>query len=145
MPTTTHIDDQWVDIVPPEVPLATGVPITIIVFVSMFAVLLALGIFFYNRPRRRAKRAVRRLAHDLQRSQDSTKLICFRIRQYLREGFVQHRLQSVQLAYVHQADWQAYLNKLNHCCFAAERPTASELDSVIHEALKWLNKKAVNA
>jgi hypothetical protein len=144
MPTSVQIDEKWVDILPPEVPLHSVEPLTIMVSASLLVVLLVLGIFFYNRPRQRAKRALRRLVHDLRRSQVDIKPACFKIRQCLGEGFRQGRLQSVQLSHNHDVEWQIYLNRLTHCCFAAEPPTVAELESVIHEALDWLNKKTVD-
>jgi hypothetical protein len=144
MPISAQIDEKWVDILPPEVPVHSLEPLTVMVSVSLLIALITLGIYFYNRPRQRARRALRRLAYDLRRSQVDIKPACFRIRQCLGEGFRQRRLQSVQLSHDYDVEWQIYLNRLTHCCFAAEPPTAAELESVIYEALDWLNKKTVD-
>ena len=143
MPLTTHIEDRWVDIVPPDVPLTSAEPLTIVVCAMLLVALLAIGFFFYRRPRQRARRVLRRLARDLHRSRLDGKPACFRIRQCLREGFGQRRLSAVPLPPASQHDWQRYLDKLAQCCFADTSPSVSELDSVIDEALAWLNTKAV--
>ena len=112
--------------------------------VSVLVVLIALGIFFYYRPRQSAKRALRKLAHAVQGSQVEIKPACFRIRQYLAQGFEQHQLQSVQLSHAHHMQWQNFLNRLSQYCFAAQPPSTAELNGIITEALDWLNKKPVN-
>jgi len=144
MPLSAHIEDKWVDIVPPGVPVHSVETLTIVVSATLLVALIALGILFYRRPRQRAKRALRRLAHDLHRSQVDIKTACFQVKRCLRDGFGQRRLQFININQDNQGNWQSYLNRLTKCCFAAEPPTVAELDSVIHEALAWLNKKAVN-
>jgi hypothetical protein len=66
------------------------------------------------------------------------------IRQYLAEGFDQHQLHSVQLSQADHMQWQNFLNRLSHYCFAAQAPSTAELNSIISEALDWLNKKPVD-
>ena len=143
MPMLTHIDEKWVDIVPPVAPVNTVDPFLVGIFVVLLFLLIALGIFFYRRPRQRAKRALRRLARDVKTSQVETKPACFQIRQCLRAGFGQRHLYAIQWDHANHADWLIYLNQLAQYCFAAETPATAELDGVIHEALAWLNEKVV--
>jgi hypothetical protein len=144
MPAPAQINNSWVDIVPPGVPVHSIAPWAIVLAVSILVALIALGIFFYYRPCQRAKRALRKLAHAVQGSQVEIKPACFRIRQYLAEGFEQHQLQSVQLGHAHHMQWQNFLNRLSQYCFAAQPPGTAELNGIIAEALDWLNKKPVD-
>ena len=136
------IDEKWVDIVPPVASIPTTDSITIGIFVSL-VVAIAVGIYLYRRPRWRARRSLRRLAHDLQHSRVESRQACFRIQQCLRDGFRWHRLQTLQWTDSSHADWLVFLNRLTQYCYAAGSPDVAELQGVLHEALSWLNKKAV--
>lgn len=143
MPTTS-INEKWVDIGPPDVPVHTADPFTLVLAVAGVFALLILCVYFYRRPRLRARRTLRRLARDLQRSQINTKPACVQIQQSMRKGLGQHQLLSVQWCDDHHSAWLAYVNLLSQSCFAAPSPSKAELDSLIHEGLVWLGRKAVD-
>lgn len=143
MPTTS-ISEKWVDIVSPDVPVHTAAPFTLGLAVAGVFALLILCVYFYRRPRLRAKRALRRLARDLQHSQIKTKPACVQIQQSMRKGLGQHQLLSVQWCDDHHSAWLAYVQWLSKCCFSAPSPSKAELDSLIQEGLLWLNRKTVD-
>lgn len=143
MPTPASIDEKWVDIVSPVAPSHTVDPLGIGVVAAGLLVLLGLVVMLYRRPRARAKRALRRLARDLRGARVGAKPVCVQVQQCLRSGLGRHQLQSVQWRDDHCADWLAYVNRLAQCCFAAPSPSRAELEAIIHEALAWLDTKAV--
>jgi hypothetical protein len=140
MSVTGNFAQKWVDIVPPEVPAYSVDPVLLALSAALFVAALVLGVIVYRRPRQKAKRMLRRLAHDLKRCSSEVKPACFQVRQCLRSGLGQPRLQSVPWGPANHAHWQAYLNRLTKCCFAAEPPSVVEVDGIIQEALAWLNK-----
>lgn len=143
MPTPTPIDEKWVDIVSPVAPPHTVDPLSIGVVAAGLLVLIGLAAMLYRRPRARAKRALRRLARDLRGARVGAKPVCVQIQQCLRSGLGRRELQFVQWRDDHRAGWLAYVNRLAQCCFAAPSPSRAELDAMIHEALAWLDRKAV--
>lgn len=145
MPTPAPIDERWVDIVPPGAPPYSTDPFTWGIGVAVIVVLIGMAVVLYRRPRSRAKRALRRLARDLQGSRIEAKPACVRIKQCLRTGFGRRDLQSVPWRDNHHADWLAYENRLAQCCFDAPSPSRVELDAIIDEAVAWLDRKAVDA
>lgn len=144
MPTPAPINETWVDIVPPGAPPHTTDPFTWGIGVAVLVVLIGMAVVLYRRPRSRAKRALRRLARDLWGSRIDAKPACVRIQQCLRTGLGRRHLPSVPWCDDYHADWLAYVNRLTACCFAAPSPSKAELDSLIHEALAWLDRKAAD-
>ena len=145
MPTPAPISEKWVDIAPPGAPPDTMDPFTCGIVVAVIVVLISVAVILYRRPRSRAKWALRRLARDLQDSRIEAKPACVRIKQCLRTGLGRRDLQSVQWSEERYAGWHAYVKRLTEGCFAAPSPSRAELDSLIHEALAWLEGKAVDA
>jgi hypothetical protein len=140
-----YIEENWVDIVPPELPATAPDPVLYLGSFIALVLLLAFGIYLQRRPRQRSRRALRRLSRDLRRARLEPKRACFEIRRWLRTGFGYRRLQSVPLAHSLQADWQAYLDRLGHYCFSGEAPSVAELDGIIREARVWLDARVVAA
>jgi len=145
MPIATAVDQQWVDIVPPDVPAQALDTFAGGILLALLLMVVAVGVYFYRRPRWRARRALHGLARELQASRVAIKPACWQVQQCLRSGLGQHRLQAVRWPDDYHGDWLGYVNRLSRCCFAAEPPAHSELDSIIHEALAWLNRKVADS
>lgn len=111
----------------------------------LLAVLFASGLLWRRRPRRQARRALRRLSRDLRGSRVEARAACFEIRRWLRVGFGTGQLQAVPMGKLRQARWQGYVTRLGHCCFSGAAPSAGELDALIHEARTWLNTSAADS
>jgi len=139
------LDEQWVDIVPPQAPPPSADPLTVTILAVVLLALLALGLYLHTRPHRRAKRALRRLARDLRHAQRDNKSVCLRIRACLRSGFRGRSLGTVRMAEPQQADWEAYLGRLSTSCFGPEPPTTGELNRLIDDASQWLGRRSVDA
>ena len=132
---------QWVDIIPPQAPLAAADPVLLLSAGVLLSALLAWLWFYYHRPRQIARRGLRQLAHALSTEALATKTVCFLLRQHLRKGLACERLQSVAWDEQNSADWQVYLERLRHYCFAATVPDTQEVAQAIREAQAWLRKK----
>jgi len=145
MPIATPADQQWVDIVPPDVPAQALDAFTSGILLALLLMAIATGVYLYRRPRWRARRKLHGLARELQASRVTIKAACWQVQKCLRSGLGQHRLQAVRWPEDCHADWLVYVNRLTQCCFAAEPPARSELDSIIHEALAWLKRKVADS
>ena len=141
MTTARHAEGTWVDIVPPAPPAVGADPTLLLVVLLLLGLLLA-GVLYWRRPRPRARRRLRRLDRALRRARLEPKQAGFEIRHCLREGLGQRHLEALRLEDALQAEWQAYLARLRHCCFAASPPTRVELDALIRQARRWLRVRA---
>lgn len=146
MTAALQVQPHWVDIVPPAAPPPAGGIPALLWATAVVLVLAALAVIYYRRlSRQRSKRALRRIADDLRRARIEAKPACFKVEACLRDGFERRRLDTIRWAHGTQAEWRAYLLRLERCCYAAEPPSPAELDGVIREALVWLNKKRSRA
>ena len=142
MPLTPPIEQHWVDILPPAAPPTHIEPLALVIAAMVLSVLVATAIVFYRRPRQRAKRALRRLGHELREPRIDGKSTALAIARYVRLGLDQRRLQAMSVNGTRRADWESFVERLTGCCFAAETPPASELERMVQEALAWLDVKA---
>lgn len=141
MPLTTRLDEHWVDIVPPAPPAHTLEPAVLIVAAGAVVALLAVAIVLYHRPRQRARRRLRRLLRQLDHAAIDARSACHQVEYLLRDGFGRRQLHAIRPVRPRPAAWQAYLDRLGQSRFAAVPPTAADLESLIREALAWLDGK----
>jgi hypothetical protein len=59
----------------------------------------------------------------------------------LREGFAQPQLSDVAFSARHQPDWQQFLMRLQHYCFAAQAPSPDQCRQAATDALAWLARR----
>ncbi len=130
------VDQNWVDIVPPESPAQAADSQLLWV---LLALVLAAGIvaIFWHRRRQHGKRVLRRMLYDLRASDIDTKAGCSQVMSCLRESLGTRRLKSLS----DDRDWQHYLHRLDKCCFSTKPVSSSELKAVVQEGLQWLENK----
>lgn len=145
MQTPAPIDNQWVDILSPLPPVYSVSPLLVAAVVVPLVALVGLAIYYYSRPRVRARRALQRLARRLHESEIEARPLCLQVRQRLRDGLGRQRLQSMQWDEDSNAGWQDYVQRLRQACFSPSSPSLSEQHGIICEALDWLSRKGADS
>jgi len=130
------IDAGWVDILPPEAP-AQSAGTTLVWSLSVFLLLAGIaGILWYRR-QHQAKRRLRHLLQELRIADADSKSCCAQIICSLREKQTARHL----LHWSKDPDWQQYLRRLEACRYSADPLSKQQLESLVEEALMWLNRK----
>jgi hypothetical protein len=130
------VDQNWVDIVPPEPPAQAVDSPLLWVLLAMVLAAGIVAIFWYQR-RQYKKRVLRRMLYDLRVSDIDTKAGCSQVMSCLRESLGTRWLKSLS----GDRDWQHYLRRLDKCCFSTKPVSSSELKALIKEGLQWLENK----
>jgi hypothetical protein len=138
MVTTGNTDQDWVEIIAPAAPpslLDAG----LVWLAAVVCLLLLVGLLVaYRRPRLRAARGLRRLARALKHNAVEPRRAGFRLEAELRRALAVPRLEQHAVGASRHDDWQVFRQRLNRLCFAAEPPTAIDVQAAIDEALDWM-------
>ena len=141
MAISTDIEPGWVDIVAPQTPMTHSTDPLLWLLIAFCVLSIFAGLFFYFRPRRRARRALRRLLADLHKAPTDGRDCCLQTKRCLRRFFGTAHLQSMQIS--RDQGWQQYLHRVDKCCYSAEPISVVELQAIVREGLLWLDRKAL--
>lgn len=131
--------EQWIDIVPPQMPAGDGgVILYFVLGVMLLATLLALMWYYYSRPQQHAKRQLRLLIKKIHLNDIDSRSLSFELVHCLRLAFSRQRLQEVRFADTLHENWSRYLIKLNILCFSPAPPNTDDLAQALDEAVQWL-------
>lgn len=142
MMAASSAPEQWVDIIPPAAPAFVPEPWLLLVLALGCIGSVVLAYLYLQRPHRRARRRLRRLAGELRRPGLDARPACMQVQQCLRTGLGQQQLPCVH--WPEEADrqrWQAFTDRLARACFAAASPPAEDLQALVREAMTWLRKE----
>jgi hypothetical protein len=138
MTSNELIEQQWIDIVPPEA-AAPSAEYTLLV-VGALLLLAATGTLVYmaTRPKQRARRNLRGLLRGT--GPQLHKPVCFQIARQLRSAFNTTRLTLIPVPADKQVRWDAYVDRLTRYRYDSSQPSRTEIADLVSEAIDWLGE-----